>query len=128
MNEHTIPIIFSSEPFCFNVIKTASTHYMREKKREDRCTVLTVLSFRLSCPINFLSSAGSMMSPPMKSSILVCALLALIRLRMQRLTEPMVSLVWDQMSRSSTCRPWFGNRTMRVMCFPRNALQKRKHA
>lgn len=63
---------------------------------------LTVLSFKLSCPISFLSSAGSTTSPPIKSSIFVCAALALILLRMARRTEPIVSLVCDQISRSST--------------------------
>lgn len=86
---------------------------------------LTVLSFKLSCPISFLSSAGSTTSPPIKSSIFVCAALALILLRMARRTEPIVSLVCDQISRSSTWRPWFGKRTINVICFPRNALQEK---
>ncbi len=82
--------------------------------------------FEVSCPISFLSSAGSMISPPINSSILVCVLLAFIRFRMQRLTEPIVSLVCDQISRSSTCRPWFGKRTTSVICFPRKALKEKK--
>ncbi len=87
---------------------------------------LTVLSLRLSCPISRRSSAGSTVSPPINSSTLVCVLLALMRARMQRRTEPMVSLVWDQMSKSSTWRPWLGNLTTRVMCLPRNALNALK--
>lgn len=83
----------------------------------------TVLSFKLSCPISFLSSAGSTTSPPINSSILVWAALAFILFRMPRRTEPIVSLVCDQMSKSSTWRPWLGKRTISVMCFPRKALQ-----
>ena len=35
---------------------------------------------------------------------------------------PIVSLVCDQSSMSSTCRPWFGNLTSSVRCLPRHAL------
>lgn len=83
---------------------------------------LTDLSFKFNCPINFLSSAGSISSPPTKSSIFVWATLALMRLRMHRRTEPIVSFVWDHTSRSSTCLPWFGNRTIKERCLPRKAL------
>lgn len=88
--------------------------------------ILTDLSFKFNCPINFLSSAGSISSPPTKSSIFVWATLALIRLRMHRRTEPIVSFVWDHTSKSSTCLPWFGNRTMKERCLPRKALREQK--
>lgn len=85
-----------------------SAYYMyahtkaQRKQHSNISNILTVLSFKLSCPISFLSSAGSTTSPPMKSSILVCAALALILFRMPRRTEPIVSLVCDQISKSST--------------------------
>lgn len=98
--------------------------FLFDAKKQHPFNILTVLSFKLSCPISFLSSAGSTTSPPMKSSILVCAALALILFRMPRRTEPIVSLVCDQISKSSTWRPWLGKRTINVMCFPRKALQE----
>lgn len=68
----------------------------------------------------------SISSPPTKSSIFVCATLALIRLRIYRRTEPIVSFVWDHTSKSSTCLPWFGNRTIKERCLPRKALEEKK--
>jgi len=37
-----------------------------------------------------------------------------------------VSFVWDHNSMSSTWRPWFGKRTSRVRCLPRQALLRQK--
>ena len=39
-----------------------------------------------------------------------------------RRTDPIDSFVWDQMSISSTWRPWLGKRTSNVRCFPLQAL------
>lgn len=89
--------------------------------------VLTDLSFKFNCPISFPSSSESISSPLTKSSIFVWATFAFIRLRIHRRTEPTVSFVWDHMSKSSTCLPWFGNRTISERCLPWNALGKKKN-